>query len=119
MRRHGGLAVRYEALVRNPADVLTLVMKSVDEPFELSQLDYYKSNSEAGLGKKVMGDPGLTEKPRQVDDDSIARRDREALQYRSVIRDVFEQPRFEALVSQFERFAGLPSVARAQLDFEP
>ena len=119
MRRHGGLAVRYEALVRNPADVLTLVMKSLDKPFELSQLDYYKSNSEAGLGKKVMGDPGLIEKPPQVNDDSIARRDREALQYRSVIRDVFDQPRFEALVSQFERFAGLPSVARAQLDFEP
>lgn len=119
MRGHGGLVVRYESLVRSPADVLTLVMKSLDESFEMSQLDYYKSNSEARFGKKVMGDPGLIEKPRKVNEESIAQRDREALQYRSVIRDVFGQPRFEAIVSQFQQFAALPSVARAQLDFEP
>ena len=111
--RYQGTIVRYEALVEDPANVLTALLPRLGETFDPAQLNYHE---QPRLAEKVMGDPSLIQNPEPVRPTRIAKRAGEEATHRELIDDVLGRPAFDAIRREFERLDALPALSGPGID---
>ena len=105
---HRGLIVSYEALVADPAAVLSQLLGAFGERFEPAQLDYYR----AGRQPKVMGDVEVATRPAPVSVEPARARDAEAAAHRELIESVWASPEFSWLREESSALLALEGVRR-------